>query len=305
MRLGHYILLAFMVLAGCGDPNNLSDPSDTGSQNFTLTLNKAGSGTGTVTSTTTPSTINCGTTCVASFTQGTHVALTASPDSSSIFSGWSGDCIGTTTSINVTMAYTKTCTVSFNLPSGGSGSTFSLTITKSGTGGGTVTSSPLGIVCGSDCSFAFTGGTSVVLMASPDSGSIFSGWSGACSGTTLSTNVVVNAISTCTALFQPTPLAPSGGGGGGSTQFVPLTVNKSGSGSGTATSTPVGITCGTTCSALFVSSSTVTLIVTPDTGSTFAGWSGDCSGTATSTAVFMNSQKTCTASFNKPAGSSP
>jgi hypothetical protein len=64
-----------------------------------------------------------------------------------------------------------------------SGQTFSLTLTKAGTGNGTVSSSPAGITCGSDCAEAYPAGTSVTVTATPDAGSAFTGWSvdgGAC-----------------------------------------------------------------------------------------------------------------------------
>jgi hypothetical protein len=61
-----------------------------------LTVNRAGSGTGTVTST--PSGINCGTVCSASFPVGPTITLTASPSTTSTFTGWSGGgCTGTGT----------------------------------------------------------------------------------------------------------------------------------------------------------------------------------------------------------------
>ena len=45
-------------------------------------------------------------------------------------------------------------------------------------------SNPPGIACASSvCSYAFTSGTPVTLTATPDWKSLFSGWSGACSGT--------------------------------------------------------------------------------------------------------------------------
>ncbi|MGH2984129.1 MAG: PKD domain-containing protein [Solirubrobacterales bacterium] len=59
----------------------------------------------------------------------------------------------------------------------------SLTVSKDGTGSGTVTSSPAGISCGDSCQASFDAGTLVTLTASPDASSTFSGWSGACSGT--------------------------------------------------------------------------------------------------------------------------
>jgi hypothetical protein len=58
-----------------------------------------------------------------------------------------------------------------------------LSVAKAGTGAGAVTSSPAGIDCGSTCSQTFDDGTVVSLTATPDSGSNFAGWTGACSGT--------------------------------------------------------------------------------------------------------------------------
>jgi hypothetical protein len=59
-----------------------------------------------------------------------------------------------------------------------------LTVLKSGTGDGTVTSSPGGINCGDDCSEVYNPGTKVRLTAKADTNSTFTGWSsGGCSGT--------------------------------------------------------------------------------------------------------------------------
>lgn len=77
-----------------------------------------------------------------------------------------------------------------------------LSITKSGTSSGTVTSSPSGISCGSNCTTAFTMGTVVTLTASSDSCSSFVGWSGGgCSGTGNCT-VTLNADTAVTASFN-------------------------------------------------------------------------------------------------------
>jgi hypothetical protein len=59
----------------------------------------------------------------------------------------------------------------------------SLTVSKRGTGDGTVTSQPRGISCGSVCRAGFLPGTKVTLTASPRAGSVFTRWSGDCSGT--------------------------------------------------------------------------------------------------------------------------
>lgn len=57
-----------------------------------------------------------------------------------------------------------------------------MTLAKSGSGIGTLTSSPPGISCGADCSETYIAGTEVTLTATP-SARILSNWGGACSGT--------------------------------------------------------------------------------------------------------------------------
>jgi hypothetical protein len=58
-----------------------------------------------------------------------------------------------------------------------------LTVTKTGTGSGTVTSVPAGIDCGNVCDHTFAENTVVTLKAATVFHSVFSGWSGGgCSG---------------------------------------------------------------------------------------------------------------------------
>ena len=75
--------------------------------------------------------------------------------------------------------------------------------TKTGTGSGTVTSSPSSIDCGATCATSFPSGTVVTLTAATDANSVFTGWSG-CSGTGPCT-VTMNAALTVTATFDVTP----------------------------------------------------------------------------------------------------
>jgi hypothetical protein len=55
---------------------------------------------------------------------------------------------------------------------------FDLTVTKSGTGKGTVTSSPPGINCGTDCTESLVSGTTVLLTAAQAQDSLFVSWTG-------------------------------------------------------------------------------------------------------------------------------
>ena len=113
---------------------------------------EGGHGRGTVTSS--PAGINCGTTCSANYASGTSVTLTAAAASGSTFAGWSGACTGTGTCVT-SMTAARNVTATFN----GSVSNFAATVTKAGTGAGTVTSSPTGINCGTTCSASYASGT--------------------------------------------------------------------------------------------------------------------------------------------------
>jgi hypothetical protein len=79
-------------------------------------------------------------------------------------------------------------------------------LSVSNAGGGVVGSSPSGINCGSSCSGDFTPGTAVTLTATPDGTHLFSGWSGACSGTG-SCQVTMDAAKSVTASFTSAPYA--------------------------------------------------------------------------------------------------
>lgn len=77
-----------------------------------------------------------------------------------------------------------------------------LNVNKDGTCKGIVTSSPAGISCGSDCDEVYYAGTLVILIATPDTGSIFAGWNGGgCSGKGQCV-ITINADTTVTAAFN-------------------------------------------------------------------------------------------------------
>jgi hypothetical protein len=90
----------------------------------TLTISKTGTGTGKVT--TSPA--------GATFSAGTTVTLTATPDSNSVFAGWSGGCTGYSTTCTVKMNSNVSVSAAFNLKT-------SYTITASAGPGGSISPS--------------------------------------------------------------------------------------------------------------------------------------------------------------------
>jgi hypothetical protein len=80
----------------------------------------------------------------------------------------------------------------------------SLTVIKKGSGTGTVSSNPKGIMCGTTCFNGFSSGKKVTLSATPDATSVFVRWEGDCTGTQTSCTVTVNKGKTVTAVFDST-----------------------------------------------------------------------------------------------------
>jgi hypothetical protein len=99
---------------------------------------------------------------------------------------------------------------------------WNLTVTKSGTGSGTVAGN--GINCGGTCSALVPDGTSVSLTATPTGSDTFTGWSGACSGTG-ACNFVMTANASVNAVFSSTPTNPTITWTGPSSGSQDLTLN--------------------------------------------------------------------------------
>ncbi|MCX6229932.1 MAG: CHRD domain-containing protein [Bacteroidetes bacterium] len=157
---------------------------------------------------------------------------------------------------------------------------FTLTVTRNGIGSGIISTGDGFIHCGSTCSYSYPYGSSVNLSAIADATSNFDGWGGSsCSGTSGCT-LTMDGDKSVSATF--------------SRILYTLTVNYSGSGS--VSSSPSGISCGSTCSALYVTGTLVTLTATPASGYHFTGWTGGCSGTG-SCNILMDASKSVTAHF--------
>ena len=266
-----------VLLASCGGggsgPDAAPQPVD-----LSVTVN----GSGTVVSA--PAGIACPTDCAESYAAGTSVTLTANPAAGFQFAGWSAaGCPGTGSCVVALNAATSV-TATFTPVTAGQ---FALNVIVQGSGAGSVASNPAGISCGNDCSETYPQGTSVTLTAAPQTGSGFSGWSGACTGTGACT-VAMSATRTATATFEANP-APS------------YTLTAVVTGSGSIGSSPGGITCPTDCTEAFTAGTNVTLTAAPATGFQFTGWSATgCPGTGTCV-VAMNAATSVTATFTPVA----
>jgi hypothetical protein len=249
-----------------------------------LTVTKAGTGTGTVTSDksgTNGKSINCGTECEETFTEGTPVKLTGTSGANSKAVIWGGcDAVNGSNECEVTMSAAKGVTATFDLVKR------TLTVTKAGTGAGTVTSSPAGINCGATCSAEFDHGTPVKLAGTSGANSKAVVWGG-CDAVNGSNEceVTMSAAKGVTATFDLVKRT--------------LTVTKAGTGAGTVTSSPAGINCGATCSAEFDHGTPVKLTGTPAANSKAVVWGGcDAVNGSNECEVTMSAAKGVTATFS-------
>jgi len=149
---------------------------------------------------------------------------------------------------------------------------YSLTINKMGTGSGTI--SQIGFI---------TPIVSYEMIATPNPGSAFTGWSGDCSGTG-DCYVYMTGNRTVSATFDLI--------------LETLSVSELGTGKGTITSTspPSVVNCDSTCSYSIAQNTQVTLTASPSLGNIFTGWSGACSGKGACSAT-MASPQTVNATF--------
>lgn len=250
--------------------------------------------------------INCGLNgydCSEYYYVGNTIVLTAQPASNSKFDGWEGrtlsgfgslpSCNGqTSSSVSVKMNGDYVCVAKFSVP------TYTLTVSKAGTGRGSVISGDGKINCGTTCTTqtaSYNPPTTVTLTPQADINSVFTGWTGGpcLEGSTLSyCTVTMDNSKSVTANFASTA----------STTNKRLTVilNSQNCTGGSVSSQPAGISCSPTCSALFTTNSLVQLTAKANTGCKFSGWALSCGGSGTTNPITikMDSDKTCQASFS-------
>jgi hypothetical protein len=228
--------------------------------------------------------------CVLALPGGSKVTLTASADAGSVFSGWGIACTGAAP-CTVTLSTDRVVAARFDP------SLYTVSLSTTGSGRGTVTGSgvdgagsPVAFRCAAGSSLGCTGavarGSTVALVASPEGGSTFRGWSGGCRGTAVSCTLTASGPLTASAKFEPSNF--------------PLSVSLAGAGQGTVTGPGIDCRTGSSggCSADEANGATVTLTATPaDAQSILKGWSG-CSSTNGSTCTtYMTMARTVTATF--------
>jgi Divergent InlB B-repeat domain len=268
-------------------PTQTFTTSNAPANNFVLNVTKAGNGSGSVGSN--PAGIQCGTTCSASFVQGSSVTLTPTATSGSSFAGWSGACSGTGT-CTISMSAAQNVTATFN--------TATLSF-------GSLTLEVVGLPAGNSADLSISGPNGL-----RETRTIVTG-TGSTYNDVTSGSYTVSAPSMIIAgrTYNPNPGSQTlmvGTGNAiarvsyiqvpaGTTTYA-LNLSKGGNGQGTVSSLPVGLNCGSTCTANFGAGFSVVLTPTAASGSSFTGWSGACSGTG-ACALTMDAVKNATANF--------
>ena len=234
-----------------------------GLEKLPLTVTKTGTGTGTVTSTSPASpAIDCGAECSKEYEYGTTVKLKGAPGAHTAPVQWSGcDTVNGSGECEVSITAAKGVSAGFGLEK------FPLTVTKSGSGTGTVEStSPVSpkLDCGAECSKEYEYGTTVKLKASAGAHTSPVQWGG-CD--------TVNGSGEC----EVSLTAAKGVSAGFGLEKLPLTVTKSGTGTGAVESTSPGspkLDCGAECSKEYEYGTTVKLKASAGAHTSPVQWSG-------------------------------
>jgi PKD repeat protein len=288
-----------------------------------LTVVRAGTGQGTVTSS--PAGVSCGTTCSDTFDKSVQITLTANPNPGHRFGAWQGCDSTNANQCTVTLSSTKTVTATFSFTFSDALDNPSLVWSTGGDAGWIGQTSVFfygnnaaesGAITDGQASWietTVTGPATVRFywkVSSEESGDFLKYYVNGVETSAISGEVGwQQMVFTVPAGLQTLrwEYGKNGSGAGGSDRawldkvevLATLTVSKPGTGLGTVVSSPAGISCGSTCSTLVTSGSTIVLTATVGLDSLFTGWSGGgCSGTgACSTTIITDT--VITATFTK------
>ena len=214
--------------------------------------------------------------CTWTVLTGSTATVLQKPAPENVFTGWGGACSGTAVACTVELSGDRTVSAAWASSNG-----VLLDVSVSGTG--VVTGG--GINCPPACAATQAVNATVLLTATPASVNTFTGWGGACSGSTPTCAVLMSEARSVTATFAP---------------VVQLSVTVSGEGN--VAGGGGAINCGsngTSCAAGFAVDTTVTLTATPTTGASFTGWSGACGGASTTCTIVLAESRSVTATFGR------
>jgi hypothetical protein len=224
----------------------------------------------------------CSSSCSLTVPAGATVVLRAVSLGVNVgLAGWHGACTGRATVCEIDAEEDESVSATFALDALGYPRAFALDVTRSG--GGSVSSTPLGVIdCGSVCATGFSGGASVTLSATPAAGNAFAGWRGACTGNGACT-VAMTQDRSVTASFAPTP-APTGT----STLTLHNHTPPPSGGFGSAGTAPVRVEWGghsdlceaATCLYTIDNATPVTLTGVVSTSTGLRKWEGACVGSS-------------------------
>lgn len=152
-----------------------------------------------------------GAACQVEFDQGTVVTLTAVPSEGSTFVAWSGACVGAAECM-VRMDRAQSVVATFTRVGNAQPTVVPVTVSLQGNGAGTLTSNPAGIDCSAGaCTANFDRDLSVLITAIPADGSVFAGWTGACTGVGPCA-ITTDVARSVTATFNLADPGPNGNG---------------------------------------------------------------------------------------------
>jgi uncharacterized repeat protein (TIGR02543 family) len=192
------------------------------------------------------------------YSAGTSVQLTATPNSGYEFTGWSGDAAGTANPLSIIMNSDKNITANFELIAA---TNYTLDVEAIH---GSVSQNPN--------SPSYLEGTSVQLTPIPNTGYTFTSWGGDAIGTDNPLTVIMNADKVIVANF--------------SINTFELTVISE---NGIVVKSPEQLE--------YNYGENVELTATPNSGYAFDSWSGDALGSTNPITVLMDQNKTITANY--------
>ena len=223
------------------------------------------------------------TNCSFDIIENEAVIIKPLPASGYIFTGWEGDCTGSSTCELTMSAEHNISAVFIEIPTG---ELLSLQMTLGGSiavadaNAGAKTTAKVNDIgeCFIDCQLSFANSETLAATALPETGYTFTGWSGDCTGDA-TCQIKMSTAHSITASFEAFPVLSLKISIGGSITLA--------DGLGD---------CNIDCEISLPHNEVITITAIPGTGYIFSGWDGDC-GLELTCQLTMSSDSTTTATF--------